>query len=408
MGYQNEADLLEPFSTEASATITDFPKQHSDFHIQPSQIHRSIKCDVDYLNYIVETLLTFHSFLKYGAHLLNTDNGIMKYQQALELLKRQLVMCVQRSELTVNWKLQKMLELSHFLDDILEYGPASGFNTNTGERGLKQWAKSPAQTSQKRDDSTFVSQLCQRINEQKLLQSIVESDHRNNIPKNEVSSAQQVLGGHQLYLYPQEGCAELVSPSKHNCTHFFPRELSSWFLKHYKNKRDSVVINIFTEYRSLRLNSAPLIQGHWNFNQKGSWYDFVLLKYLIDNDTTESFPARVICFYNCPDNPGRVMAVVQEVLYQSSEQVTRSTQIFKHWRLDARLHQNGRECVACLTAVDVSMIQDRIYGIDLKPWMSLTRESREDFDVLIVKYLKEQWPQVFLDSPEYFHRYVSN
>ena len=83
----------------------------------------------------------------------------------LELYLRVLGLTVDRGDNTRQWCLQKMLELAHFLEDVLFYGPASGFSTETGERGLKQWAKAPAKTAQKRSDEVFSKQVCARIHE---------------------------------------------------------------------------------------------------------------------------------------------------------------------------------------------------------------------------------------------------
>ncbi len=102
-----------------------------------------------------------HAFLKYGCSLLvSSSTGIDDYKHSLELFLRILVLTVDCGDDTNQWCLQKMLELVHFLDDILCFGPASGFSTETGERGLKQWAKAPARTAQKRSDAVFFKQGC--------------------------------------------------------------------------------------------------------------------------------------------------------------------------------------------------------------------------------------------------------
>ena len=146
------------------------------FDVEKDREDNSIKLPMDQFVYLVETTLSLHAFLKYGCSLLVEDpGGIDKYKQALELFIRVLTTTVDRGDNTNRWCLQKMLELVHFLEDVLSYGPASGFSTETGERGLKDWAKAPSKTAQKRGDEVFSQQVCSRIHEQVLINGIAES-----------------------------------------------------------------------------------------------------------------------------------------------------------------------------------------------------------------------------------------
>ena len=45
------------------------------------------------------------------------------------------------------------------MKDHLLHGPTVEHNSDTGERGLKQWAKKVALTAQKRGDTTFKEQV---------------------------------------------------------------------------------------------------------------------------------------------------------------------------------------------------------------------------------------------------------
>jgi hypothetical protein len=56
------------------------------------------------------------------------------HKRVPEVFLRVLVATVDPGEDSNQWCLQKMLELVHFLDDMLDFGPASGFSTETGER----------------------------------------------------------------------------------------------------------------------------------------------------------------------------------------------------------------------------------------------------------------------------------
>jgi hypothetical protein len=68
--------------------------------------------------------------------------------------------------------------MNHFLDNMLNLGSAGGFSTQTGERGLKFWAKIFAVTAQKRSDEVFSGQVVSRIHESELLGAITGSGDR--------------------------------------------------------------------------------------------------------------------------------------------------------------------------------------------------------------------------------------
>ena len=120
------------------------------FKVTKERCNNSIKLEMEQFVYLVETMLSFQAFLKYGCDLLlSRPSSEGEYDKALELFLRLLVTTIDRGESTNQWFLQKTLELAHFKMDILFMGPASGFSMETGERGLKSWAKHPSKTAQK-------------------------------------------------------------------------------------------------------------------------------------------------------------------------------------------------------------------------------------------------------------------
>ena len=152
------------------------PPAPAAIQVDDERADNSIKLPMDKFVYVVETILSLHAFLKYGCSLLVTSpTGIADYKRVLETFLHTLVATVDRGDDTNQWCLQKMLELVHFLEDVLDYGPASGFSTETGERGLKKWAKAPAKTAQKRSDEVFSRQVCMRIHESVLINKIADA-----------------------------------------------------------------------------------------------------------------------------------------------------------------------------------------------------------------------------------------
>jgi hypothetical protein len=138
----------------------------------PSRSTLSLKADCEEMVCLVEGILCFVAFLKYDSNLLvDPCDHVAQYLESLDSLMDLLCNGTSRGEGTHEWKLQKTVEMNHFLDDMLNLGSAGGFSTQTGERGLKVWAKCFAVTVQKRSDEVFSGQVVSRIHESELLGS---------------------------------------------------------------------------------------------------------------------------------------------------------------------------------------------------------------------------------------------
>ena len=124
---------------------------------------------------LVEQLLSFHAFCKYGGSLLTSRDTVADYQKSLFTMMSALKEAIGRGDSTRGFKLQKFVECSHFLKEHLVYGPTVGHNSDTGERGLKLWGKKPAKTAQKRSDAVFKGQVTRNLQQSEILDMLQES-----------------------------------------------------------------------------------------------------------------------------------------------------------------------------------------------------------------------------------------
>jgi hypothetical protein len=113
-----------------------------------------------------------------------------------------------------------------------------------------------------------------------------------------------------------------------------------------------------------------------------------------------TYPCKIACFFKDP-NTGKNMALVQEVEFQTPEENSRESQLFNHWTLKSKENRTNRRRDAVFAAISVESLSDRIYAIDPKPVGGFSRKEAVDFEILVVKYVKEQWPMSFLESPKY-------
>jgi hypothetical protein len=304
--------------------------------------------------------------------------------------------------------LQKTLELVHFLEDILALGPASGYSTETGERGLKQWAKQPSITAQKRSDAVFSKQVCERIHERALIDRLAESKPlENEVLTADAKQNNEVKAKCANFVISVNNTATVTrvtrSGKPHKIQIEFPQLILSWFHKNFPYSECAKSIQLFTE---LVLpgnggHSGTTVRAHPNYQSNGAWYDYALAKYEEEERHDEvTYPVKLVGFFRDPSSL-QLKALVQEVDFQSQEQTDRESQLFRHWTLNSKVNTVTNSCDAIFVAIPVESLSDRIYVIDPAPVGGFTRRMKCDFDILAVKYVTEEWPQSFLASPSY-------
>jgi hypothetical protein len=76
--------------------------------------------------------------------------------------------------------------------------------------------------------------------------------------------------------------------------------------------------------------------------------------------------------------------------------------------LKSKDNRTERRRDAVLEAIPVESLSDRIYVIDPKPVGGFSRVAATDYNILVVKYVKEEWPASFLESMRYFENFIWN
>jgi hypothetical protein len=391
--------------------------EHADFRVTEGKEEYSIKLSMDHFVYLVETLLSLISFLKYGCNLLaSTPSASTDYDRAIELFLRVLPSTIDRGDNTNQWCLQKTLEIVHFKMDVLSLGPASGFSTETGERGLKLWAKGPATTAQKRGDEIFSGQVCERIHEKITINAIADccpldeetteetvDDTQNDVGMFGANFVFETDRSHTIRRFVRHG-------KMHKTEIEFPEAIVAWFAKTYGAVTGAnTVISLFTEAKLPSRNddgqAGVSVRAHPNYRGQGAWYDYALVEYdETDRDDNPVYPCKIVIFFEEPHSHDK-MALVQEVDFQTGRQQRRESQLFHHWTLRSKTNRMTKKSDALFTAIPLESLTDRIYVIDPCPIGGFTRTDAGEFDVLVVKFAREQWPLSFLKSPYYFRQY---
>jgi hypothetical protein len=227
----------------ARPEAVSFEKEHPRFETTEERKDNSIKLPMMEFVCLAETIISFVAFLKCGCDHLVCD-------KALELFLRILTSTVERGETTRQWRLQKTLELVHFKADILSVGPASGFLTETGERGLKSWCKQPSRTAQRQGDKIHCKQVCERIHEAVIIKAVAAS---KPLDEEETSSSAgneiEARGANVLVLPGSVTVIHQLLPSgkMHRFQLDFQDTILSWFTDQCGTTEAVTSIQLFTE-----------------------------------------------------------------------------------------------------------------------------------------------------------------
>ena len=395
----------------------------------------SVKLNMDQFADFCENLLSFHSFLKYGGDLFQTETVRDDYQDSFCQLMATLVDGFDREANTCGWKLQKFVECCHFGKDQVIYGPPVGHNTDRGERGLKQWAKAPAATAQNRSDTIFTGQVVRNLLETEVVKKIVAS--RTLTPTTAaVSYDTEPVASGRTYVYHSVNGSYSVHAAVHGKKKAtqspYPKQVSDWFTSTFgsgpgksgPDESDSASgdfrVQIYTELTigAKGTVNQELLRAHPNYRHEGPWYDFVDIDY---GEEVGIYPARCASFFQWPAGfspeivglsqiePGQVLVLVQEAKTRTKEEVELESQLYAHYTLQGTLDQKTekRTTKPIFKCIYPETINGRVYVVDPQShnggifWKEKDRKSNNKtgpvpFRIIKIKDRQSVWPASFV------------
>jgi hypothetical protein len=116
------------------------------------------------------------------------------------------------------------------------------------------------------------------------------------------------------------------------------------------------------------------------------------------------YPGKIACFYECPVENGRLKMLIQEVYKVTNDDIgdTTKSMIFKEYRLQNKLNTATGVYWPKLQLMDLGCICDSVYVIEQNAKSGqFERTDVDEYDILEVRYLKEEWPISFLNLCTY-------
>ena len=162
-----------------------------------------------------------------------------------------------------------------------------------------------------------------------------------------------------------------------------------------------MIINLFTEYR----RNGTTYRAHPNYNSFGEWYDWAMVKFEIDEETSDLsddeqggyyadnlFPAKVLCFMQAEDLS--IYAVVHSCFVNTHAE---DGILVERWKKEYEVI-NGK-IVPLLRCVSVDTFEESCFVVEDKQQLLEDYGSNHNYipnGVTLVKPREKAWPKEFL------------
>ncbi len=292
---------------------------------------KRLPCTLLELQQLLQALLCFHAWAKCTKTFDCSPRGVANMKHAIKVMLDQIKLYLPRVT-GMGWNIQKFHDITHLPDDIVRFGSPQNTDAGSGERSLKYFAKLVASTSQKREGK-FDAQVASRLHER----STISRAKRITDPLNEWESpkSQDVDDAEPVDDDQESAIIQTDFSSKKSRYAILFDELGTfhgtkwngkdkasghmevhplvvqWFKS---NGKFTSPVHCWTEYK----RDGNQFRAHPNFRSDGPWYDWVNILFDMEGNDDDSssvsaagsfFPAKILCFYNNPDN-GNICALV--------------------------------------------------------------------------------------------------
>ncbi len=396
------------------------PPQTQDLPSKTKSIPDFIEC--------CELVLAFRSYFQYSSsHCPQSELPQDGLSPSVELFQagtagmiEMVNRCVNRGEGTNGWNIQKVADLVHLPNNVMEFGPAEGFHVGFAERGLKSWAKQPARTAQKRSGGIFEKLVSSRMHEHTMIEKAMlhmskedvvdgdsiqsgedsiqlDEDEDSLIPRMEPNGSCFRIKISRVNRRRVVSCTRL---NRHMKDHQVPLTMPQPILDYFQKDRVDLRAGTVIEYRTEIVVEKLRYRAHPNYQASGPWYDWVNVTYETDwEDSTHlvqdtDFPAKILGFFRVlePELPQSFKVLVHPVTYRirGSALQRAETRLLRAWLLETKT--NGRPS---FTVINHNQIQDQILVVEENPGFHDQYLTDLDKRVWAVKDMRSSWPGQF-------------
>jgi len=232
------------------------------------------------------------------------------------------------------WNLPKMHSLARMIDYMLKFGIAKNFSGQTGERALKSIVKDHAQQTQRRADK-FTEQCAMREYEENVItyvyDDIASQLGQNHAKKHNHTELCKVEGEYTAHLGHQDiqGRSQVKiqwKNTKRNKIQIGVSEVLTYCVRKFAHRHGFRKDFMVTGYTTLKMysdeNSEESVRYHANEYMHGeSRYDYAMVKFLCDDNSINTAPAKIMGFLRYDRTPGVPTPHLSDSLKQSLEEL---------------------------------------------------------------------------------------
>jgi hypothetical protein len=330
---------------------------------------------------------------------------------------------VNRGEGTNSWNIPKFIDLLLLPQYMSRLGSTGRFHVGFAERGLKNWAKKPATTSQKRGGGVFEGQCAARIREKSMIDHALtqmdsDNDDMTDDENDDPVAAHDEIGGSCFHIsidragpnrrQKQVSCTRLNGNRKpHTIQTSLPQPILDYF------KTLGGFEDIF-EYRTEAVIEKKRYRAHPNFRGCGPWYDFVTVEFELDNapdyatlvDDNNRYPAKLIGFYRLlsrevDEEQSEFQVLTHCVAFQrlDSEIYKKRSLLVRPWMYEVSAGRHPRPVYRIAGSVSSNIaIIGHIFAIEENPGFHERYMTACDKRVLVISDMRKVWPQLFIDG----------
>jgi hypothetical protein len=210
------------------------------------------------------------------------------------------------------WKIPKLHGLTKFATYMQRFGSATNFFGGIGESNHKRFVKDTGNNTQQRA-SNFTSQIAQRYYETMVCdianQALVQKHAiKYKAPQTSLISYPVMEGKYTLTLNINGNhfTNPIISNGKSISVKFI--EAMVRFISQNDSSSKQYQINGFTSCKLKLEGREEIFRAIWSYGNDGEWYDWCLIRW---DGYDESYPARILGFFEFSQSDTSVMAVVQ-------------------------------------------------------------------------------------------------
>jgi len=375
----------------------------------------AVLSDMDTFLSFVELVLCYHAWCHYGGDLsreLQEDNDLIRF--ATGMVVQYFDTILYRGDNTVDSDTCKNHSQLHGADVDDNIGNQMQYCTETGERGLKVWAKGVSRTALKHGRDVFTHSTAKRVGERLLLNAAADRTLRKQVQE---ETASPTTGNHRKMPHFRFGTAGEETPSSNmqlSCLRRDGREaipdettgiIQPEILKAISNieRERGSVQRLFEIWCEAKLPNGDNVRCWPQYRGKeGCRYDWAMVRFESQGDAAATqYPAKVLALYE--DLDGNFKALVHSAHFKlpsNPEGPYGDSRLVTHYRLHFHAGGSGdpllysvrfEDLLHCIVAYEAILYPEQ----PLVPRVPTASRRREHTVMTILP--RKQWAKLFLE-----------